>query len=129
MILMASLLGWQGVPGSAHYAATKAYVLSLAEGLHRELAPQNVQVLASAPGPVNSGFANRADMRMGSADTPTTVARASLAALGRGATVVPGALGKVLSYSLAPLPRFARTRILAGVMAGMTGHQEKRSRT
>jgi len=123
IILMASLLGWQGVSGAAHYAATKAYVQSLAEGLHRELASANVDVLASAPGPVNSGFAGRADMRMGKADTPSTVAKASLQALGRKATVIPGALGKLLSYSLLPLPRLLRVRILTGVMGSMTQHQ------
>ena len=109
--------------GTAHYAATKAYVQSLAEGLHRELALSNVDVLASAPGPVNSGFAGRADMRMGNADTPATVAKASLQALGRRATVIPGALGEFLSYSLSSLPRFLRVRILTGVMASMTRHQ------
>jgi len=123
IVLMASLLGWQGVSGAAHYAATKAYVQSLAEGLHRELSPLNVDVLASAPGPVNSGFAGRADMRMGNADTPATVAKASLQALGRKTTVIPGALGKFLSYSLLSLPRFLRVRILTAVMGGMTRHQ------
>jgi len=123
IILMASLLGWQGVSGAAHYSATKAYVQSLAEGLHRELAPSNVDVLASAPGPVNSGFAGRADMRMAKADTPATVAKASLQALGKKATVIPGALGKFLSYSLLSLPRFLRVRILTAVMGSMTRHQ------
>lgn len=123
IILMASLLGWQGVSGAAHYAATKAYVQSLAEGLHRELASKNVDVLASAPGPVNSGFAGRADMRMGNADTPATVAKASLQALGRKTTVIPGALGKFLSYSLLWLPRLLRVRILTAVMGSMTRHQ------
>ena len=123
IILMASLLGWQGVPGAAHYAATKAYVQSLAEGLHRELKPKNVDVLASAPGPVNTGFADRADMKMGSAETPASVAKASLQALGQKATVIPGVLGKFLSYSLLPLPRVLRVRILASVMGSMTRHQ------
>ena len=124
---MASLLGWQGVSGAAHYAATKAYVQSLAEGLHRELAASNVDVLASAPGPVNSGFAGRADMRMGQADTPVIVARASLQALGKKSTVIPGALGKLLSYPLLMLPRVFRVRILTSVMASMTKHQSVRS--
>ncbi len=39
MVLMGSLVGFQGVPRAAHYAATKAYVQSLAEALHVELAP------------------------------------------------------------------------------------------
>lgn len=123
IILMASLLGWQGVSGAAHYAATKAYVQSLAEGLHRELASKNVDVLASAPGPVNSGFAGRANMRMGNADTPAAVAKASVQALGRKTTVIPGALGKFLSYSLLSLPRLLRVRILTAVMGSMTRHQ------
>lgn len=127
IILMASLLGWQGVSGAAHYAATKAYIQSLAEGLNRELAPSNVDVLASAPGPVNSGFASRADMRMGNADAPATVAKASLQALGRKSTVIPGALGKFLSYSLLWLPRFLRVRILTNVMESMTRHQSAHS--
>jgi short-subunit dehydrogenase len=32
LVLMSSLLAFQGVPGAANYAATKAYVQSLAEG-------------------------------------------------------------------------------------------------
>lgn len=127
IILMASLLGWQGVPGATHYAATKAYVQSLAEGLHRELAASNVDVLASAPGPVSSGFAGRANMRMGRADTPAAVAKASLQALGKKTTVIPGALGKFLSYSLLMLPRLLRVRILTTVMSGMTRRQYARS--
>lgn len=123
IILMSSLLGRQGVPGAAHYAATKAYVQTLAEALASEFKSKGVAVLASAPGPVNSGFALRADMRMGVAVTPTTVAKASMSALGRRTTVVPGALSKLLTYSLAFLPRPARTQILAQVMRGMTKHQ------
>jgi uncharacterized protein len=44
--------------------ATKAYVQSLAERLHHELAPQGVDVLSVAPGPVQSGFGARAGMTM-----------------------------------------------------------------
>ncbi len=123
IILMASLVGWQGVPKSAHYAATKAYVQSLAEALRVELKPKGIDVLASAPGPVNSGFAERADMRMGSAVLPAAVAKASIEALGHKGTVIPGNLSKLLTYSLLPLPRTLRTRILAQVMGGMTKHQ------
>ena len=120
IVLMASLVGWQGVPFSAHYAATKAYVQSLAEALHVELAPRRVDVLASAPGPVHSGFAARAGMHMGVALGPADVARATVAALGRRGTVVPGALSKLLSWSLVPLPRWARVRVMGRIMGGMT---------
>ena len=123
MILMSSLVGWQGTPFAAHYAATKAYVQSLAEAMHAELKGSGVDVLASAPGPVNSGFAARANMRMGAAATPADIAKASLAALGRRRTVVPGLLSKVLTYSLVLLPRAARTRVMGQIMRSMTKHQ------
>ncbi|MEM6790412.1 MAG: SDR family NAD(P)-dependent oxidoreductase [Myxococcota bacterium] len=122
MILFGSLVGFQGVPGAANYAATKAYVQTLAEGLHVELAPHGVDVLSAAPGPVHSGFAARAGMKMAKALEPEPVARATLAALGRRMTVRPGWLSKLLEWSL-KLPRWARVHIMGRVMAGMTAHR------
>ena len=124
IILMSSLVGWQGTPWAAHYAATKAYVQALAEAMHVELKPSGVDVLASAPGPVHSGFATQSDMRMGAAAAPAEVAKDSLAALGNQTTVVPGFLSKLLTYSLATLPRTLRTRVMGSVMHGMTKHQK-----
>ncbi len=123
IVLMGSLVGFQGTPNAAHYAATKAYVQTLAEALHVELAPLGVDVLASAPGPTDSGFAARAGMRMGLALKPADVARPTLGALGRRSTVLPGNLSRLLTYSLAPLPRWARVRIMGRVMGGMTKHR------
>ena len=60
IILMSSIVGFQGTPNAANYAATKAYVQTLAEALNVELAPLGVDVVASAPGPTDSGFAARA---------------------------------------------------------------------
>ena len=120
LILFGSLVGYQGTPRAAHYAATKAYVQSLAEALHVELAPKGVDVLSSAPGPVNSGFAARADMKMGAAEKPETVALATLNALGKKMTVTPGALSKLLTWSLMTAPRGLRVRIMGSIMGGMT---------
>ncbi|MEO1163110.1 MAG: SDR family NAD(P)-dependent oxidoreductase, partial [Chloroflexota bacterium] len=114
---------FQGVPMSAHYAATKAYVQSLAEGLHLELASHGVDVLAVAPGPVASGFAEQADMQMGATVTPEAVAKGTLNALGKKITVRPGWLSLALESALALLPRWARARIMGQVMSGMTAHQ------
>ncbi len=119
MILMSSIVGFQGMPNSAHYAATKAYVQTLAEALYVELAAKGVDVLAAAPGPTHSRFASRAGMRMGMALNPVDIAQPTLDALGHQATVLPGFLSKLLVYSLAPLPRWARIRIMGGVMSGM----------
>jgi short-subunit dehydrogenase len=123
IVLMSSIVAFQGVAGAANYAATKAFIQTFAEGLGRELKPQGVAVLAVAPGPVRSGFEARAGMRMSRTDTPADVAAGALRALGRRRTVRPGSLSKLLGLSLATLPRALRTRILSGAMADMTAHR------
>jgi hypothetical protein len=121
IVLMSSLVAFQGVPRAANYAATKAYVQTLAEGLAMELRPNGVDVLASAPGPVRTGFGARAGMAMSMSQSPEEVARHTLRALGRRTTVRPGVLASALAWALAPLPRSGRVRIMKRVMAGMTG--------
>jgi short-subunit dehydrogenase len=123
IVFLSSLLAFHGVPGAAHYAATKAYIQTLAEGLRVELAPSGVDVIASAPGPIRTGFADRADLRMAVALSPDVVARVTLAALGRRTTVRPGWLSKLLGWSLAMLPRWGQVMVITQVMKGMTGHQ------
>ncbi|MEO1652119.1 MAG: SDR family NAD(P)-dependent oxidoreductase [Bacteroidota bacterium] len=123
MILMSSMVGFQGVPFSANYAASKAYVQSLAEALAIELKPKGVDVLAAAPGPVASGFAERADMKMDMSLKPSDVGVPILKALGRKTTVLPGFLTKFLVYSLRTVPRWGKVRIMKLVMGGMTKHQ------
>lgn len=123
IILLSSIVGFQGVPYAANYAATKAYVQSLSEGLALELKPYGVDVLAAAPGPVRSGFEARSDMRMGQAMTPESVASPILKALGRKTTVLPGFLSKFLVGSLSLLPRWGKVRVMKLVMGGMTKHQ------
>jgi short-subunit dehydrogenase len=119
LVLFGSLVGFQGAPWAAHYAATKAYVQTLAEGLHVELASHGVDAIASAPGPVHSGFAARARMKMSAAEQPATVARATMEALGRKMTVTPGVLAKFLTFSLMMAPRSLRSRIMGRIMGGM----------
>jgi short-subunit dehydrogenase len=120
MVLFGSLVGFQGTPFAAHYAATKAYVQTLGEALHVELASAGVDVLVSAPGPVHSGFAQRAKMVIGWADRPETVARDTLKQLGRRMTVTPGWRGRFLTWSLQTAPRRWRVRIMQKIMGGMT---------
>ena len=118
--LFSSLVGFQGVPRAANYAATKGFVQVLAEGLMHELAAHNIKVLAVAPGPVNSGFAGVAGMTMGKAATPDVVAADVVANLGSSGTIRPGFLSKALEYGLFGLPRRGRTAVMKQVMAGMT---------
>lgn len=119
LILMGSIVGFQGTPWAAHYSVTKAYVQVLAEGLGRELRVKGVDVLAVAPGPTNTGFASRANMRMGASSDPTKIAPEILNELGRKSTVLPGLLSKLLVYAMLPLPRWARITIMGNMMRGM----------
>lgn len=123
IIFMSSLVAFQGVPYAAHYAATKAYIQTFAEGLAAELKPFKVDVLAAAPGPVESGFGQRANMQMGKALLPSQVGVPILSALGKQRNVVPGLLSKVLVYSLRTVPRFVKIKIMQRVMGGFTAHQ------
>ncbi len=122
VILLSSLLGWQGVPLSAIYAATKSFIQSFAEAIHIELKPDGVDVLAVAPGPVVTNFDRRANMTIEKGATPKIVAQQALTALGRRSTVVPGPLSKLLTYSLLALPRAVRVRIMRQIMSGLSNH-------
>lgn len=124
LVLFSSLVAFQGVPNAAHYAATKAYIQTLAEALHIELAPKGIDVIASAPGPTASGFAERADMRMSGTVPAEVVAHQTLRALGRRMTVRPGFMSKFLEFALT-MPRWGRVRIMRIVMGGMTAHQQR----
>ena len=123
IVLMSSIVAFQGVPNAAHYAATKAYVQSLGEALAIELKPIGIEVLCAAPGPVESGFSQRANMRMGNALSPEDVGVPIINAIGKRTKVLPGFLTKFLVYNLATVPRWAKVRIMGKVMAGFTKHQ------
>ncbi|MDJ0646659.1 MAG: SDR family NAD(P)-dependent oxidoreductase [Flavobacteriaceae bacterium] len=123
IILMSSIVGFQGVPFAANYAATKAYVQSLGEGLSHELKQVGVDILVAAPGPVHSNFAQRANMKITSALSPEEIAAPIIRALGKRATVFPGRLTKLLVLGLRAVPRWGKIRIMKMVMNGMTKHQ------
>lgn len=127
IIVLSSIVAFQGVPKAAHYAATKAYVQSLGEGLYHELKPYNVDVLSAAPGPVDSGFATTANMKLGQALDPDDITVPILKALGKKSTVFPGTLTKILIFGLRTVPRWGKIRIMKMVMHGMTKHQTETS--
>lgn len=79
LVLLSSIVGFQGMPYAAHYAATKAYVQALGEALQVELSGCGVDVLAAAPGPTRSGFAARAGLRLGKALADGAAIQPSLA--------------------------------------------------
>jgi short-subunit dehydrogenase len=99
IILMSSLSGMQGSPKIATYAASKAFNMTLAEGLWSEFRKQGVDVLACCAGAVRTPGYRQAQVR----EAPGTmdadkVAEETLRALGNGPTVIPGALNKFFSF-------------------------------
>jgi len=125
VVLLSSIVAFQGVPSAAHYSATKAYIQSLAEGLSGDFSSLGIDIVAAAPGPVRSKFAERADMKLGATVSPGRVAEETLGAIGRKTTVRPGLLTKLLTASLC-LPRHFRTMIMTQVMGRITKHQNHR---
>ncbi|MCU0358670.1 MAG: SDR family NAD(P)-dependent oxidoreductase [Cyclobacteriaceae bacterium] len=123
IILLSSMVSFQGVPYAAHYASTKAYVQSLGEALAHELMPYGVDVLTAAPGPVRSGFESRAGLHMNLTMKPEQIAVPILKALGKESTLLPGLLTKVLVGALRTVPRWGKVMIMQKVMGGMTAHQ------
>jgi len=125
LVLFGSFYSFQGVPNQAHYAATKAYVQTLAEGLHGDLKPLGIDVLSAAPGPVRTPFLEKAGLASPMGDNVDVVARDILRALGRKATVRPGFWGKIMGLLLGPAPRRLRTAIMGTISRSISVRTEK----
>jgi hypothetical protein len=122
ILLVASLLAYQGVENFAVYAAAKAYVLRLGEALHRELKPHGVSVTTLCPGISDTGFAGAARMKLTPAlkrlmIQPAPVVRAGIRALQAGhISVVPGWANKATVFFTWATPRRLHQAFLSGVM-------------
>jgi short-subunit dehydrogenase len=124
ILLVASLLAYQGVQNFAVYAAAKAYVLRLGEALHRELKPDGVTVTVLCPGVSDTGFATAAQQKI----TPTLkllmmqpapVVRAGIRALQAGRiSVLPGWAHKALVILMWASPRWLHQAFLSRAMNG-----------
>ena len=119
LLLVSSLMGFQGVPYMADYAAAKAYVLSLGEALHRELARHRVCVTVLLPGPVDTPMLREVgltsgDLPMRPMSVESCVAE-GLAALAAGAvTRVPGRMNRVMTTLM---PRSMTVKMLGDMNA------------
>jgi len=108
---VASLAAFMPGPVMANYYASKAYVLSLSEAMHEELKHQGVKVSALCPGPVKTGFQERAKMQKTPASKAFMMEAKAVADIGylgmwRGkAVVVPGTFEKVIPVLTRLLPR------------------------
>lgn len=119
---VASVASFMPGPGMAVYHATKAYVLSFSEALHKELAPRNVRVTVLCPGPVVTEFQARAGIPETYfprilARSAERVARDGYNGLMRGKRlVVPGTENKIATFLPRLLPRaFVLRYLVAGV--------------
>ncbi|HEY1488859.1 MAG TPA: SDR family NAD(P)-dependent oxidoreductase [Micromonosporaceae bacterium] len=114
-VIMSSMAGLQGSPGITTYAATKAFGAVLAEGLWAEMRPYGVDVLACAPGAVETpGLARSKSKRAPGTVAPDVVAAAALAALGRRPRTVPGGFMKVAAaVTQRVLPRRTAISLIA----------------
>ena len=124
ILFLASLVAFQGTPLVAHYAATKAFDLILAEGLHAELKQAGIDVLALAPGFTDTHLAGDLDF----SNSPVKpmpvepVVQRALDALGRKAVVIPGGQNRLLAWmGKHLLPRSANTAIYGRIFGALVG--------
>ncbi len=123
---VSSMAGFVPSPGSATYAATKAFVTSFSESLHAEVRKRGVHVTALCPGFTRTEF--HAANGVATSDIPgfawldsDDVARAGLAAVAAGRSLsIPGAQYKTAAQlnRIAPravvravVERFGRSRL------------------
>lgn len=118
---VASTAAFQPGPYMSNYYASKAYVLSLSEGLHYELKSHNVHVTCLCPGPTKTEFFDRADMNdnnllkneflLASAEF---VAQEGYDSFEKNkAIAIPGFLNSLLAQTPRITPRFLVRRIAA----------------
>ncbi len=122
ILLVASMLAYQGVQNFAVYSAAKAYVLRLGEALHRELKRDGITVTALCPGMSDTGFAKAAQQKITTTlkllmMKPAPVVRAGIRALQAGRiSVVPGWANKVSVIFMWATPRWLHQAIFSRVM-------------
>ena len=109
---VASTAAYQSVPTLAVYAATKAYVLSFSRSLYHELKPYGIRVTCICPGPMETGFADRAGMQALAHLTqkynmsPALVAQKAVKAMFAGKLeIVPGYMNQLQRFADWLLPK------------------------
>lgn len=115
---VASVAGFLSGPHLAVYYATKNYVVALTEALGEEVAATGVTVTALCPGPVATGFQERAGVHVSRLKERTMMDSATCAEAGwKGfrsghQLVIPGAGNRLLTFSPRLLPRRLVTHIV-----------------
>lgn len=109
---VASTAAYQALPTFSLYAASKAFILSFSRGLRFELRKQNISVTCLSPGPVDTGFADRAglsmlnDMAAKFNMTPDVVAEIAIKGmLNKRSEIIPGFTNQVSAFAARILPK------------------------
>jgi uncharacterized protein len=125
IIFVASTLGYQAVPFFANYAATKAYIVNLAEALSFELKEKGIDVTVLSPGLTNTAMkegiessgVDFAKAGVTAMDVSPVVA-AAIRSLGHRPAVIPGVMNNVLTFlSKRVMSRSAGTTVFGSLMS------------
>ncbi len=115
-----SLAAYQAVPTLAVYAASKAYVLQFSRALRQEFRRQGLVVSTLNPGPVDTGFGERAGMQALShlmdrynMDAATVAERGVVGLLRGKAEIIPGFSNALTANVVRFLPKSWVERIAA----------------
>jgi uncharacterized protein len=125
---VASTAAFQPLPGTAVYAATKAFVLSLSEAAHSELKGTGVSVTALCPGPVKTEFLQASSLDDAADNVPglfwtavETVARDAIDGAENGKrVVVPGMLNRAGAMTGQHAPRAVALPIIQRIWSRAT---------
>lgn len=119
LINVASMASFMPGPYMSMYYATKAFVLSLTEGIAEEVRPKGVRVMAICPGPTKTGFVAAAGRgteklfhKLWNME-PATVAKIAIRGIEKGRVVIiPGILNKIMVESTRLAPRMVVRKIV-----------------
>ncbi len=120
IIFVSSVSGFIATPFEAHYAASKAYDLFLAESLGYELKQHGVGVLALCPGSTDTEFHAVAGSRSVAAMPVAPVVELAIKRLGKTPVTIPGWHNRFLVYLLKFTPRRLHTFFAGRVMGKLT---------
>lgn len=122
LLNVASTAAFQAMPTFSLYAASKSFVLSFSRGLRYELKDSRVSVTCLCPGPVNTGFVERAGLSFMKAKAekfgmfPDEVAEIAVKAMFQRKTeVIPGLLNKFSVFIIPFLPKKWIEQIAANI--------------
>ena len=127
---VASVAAFQPGPWMSNYFASKAYVLSLSEGLREELKGFGVKVSVLCPGPTRSAFFRNAQMKTGKLERSSLMMSCEEVALlaVRGldknrAIITPGWRNKLMAFWPRFTPRALVRRLVGKINRSSAGRK------